>query len=268
VIYGKNMQGTDFLTQSTKMQGFDWMLGETNKIRKRDSEDFQPMSEAAGAANSDEGVTSAGGRWKGDNLSIGAINHYGHNTMDILFSGISIAKKIDKEFSLDLSGQYTHQQDVGAALLGKIDTNLFGVSATTEYKGALASVAWSNTSGTGSIRSPWGGHSNYASLMLSDFDRAHEQAWLLSLAYDLSKIGYTGWLASTKYAIGNTPDQGSKASPDQQEVDVGLHYGVKSGGWKNLTVRFRLGWNDQTNSVAEKDRGFARFIVDYPLPLL
>ena len=48
----------------------------------------------------------------------------------------------------------------------------------------------------------------------------------------------------------HTPNSGSAASPNQDELDITLDYGPKQGLLKGLWLRARAGWLDQYGAGA------------------
>ena len=104
-------------------------------------------------------------------------------------------------------------------------------------------------SALGTISSPYGGYPGFISLMKSDFNRAGEQAWMVGLAYNFSRIGLKGLSMITKFASGyngETRSDGSLRS-DQQEFDITLDYYPPAGRplagfW--LRVRGAKRWQD------------------------
>ena len=80
----------------------------------------------------------------------------------------------------------------GRTLDGEFDTYVFGGNAAASYQGAILSLAFSTTGSGSDIRSPYGSYPGYISLMLRDFNRADEDAWLVGLSYNLKFLGLDG----------------------------------------------------------------------------
>lgn len=65
---------------------------------------------------------------------------------------------------------------VGDELVGKFQTDQFGIKSDMSYAGAVLTLAYVQTGNGGDILNPWGGSPSYSSLILEDFDRAGEKA--------------------------------------------------------------------------------------------
>ena len=100
------------------------------------------------------------------------------------------------------------------------------------------------------IRNPFGGYPGYLSLMISSFNRAEEDGWLLGLSYDFSELGLPGLSGFVNYADGDTPDGGPRASPDQEEFDVTVDYRPDLRLLNGLWLRARAAWLDRDETPA------------------
>jgi len=128
-------------------------------------------------------------------------------------------------------------------------------------------VAYTTTDEGSETQSPFGGHPSYISLMIKDFNRAGEDAWLVGLSYDFSRIGLDGLNAFGRYAYGNTPDSRAVASPDQDELDLTVDYRFKEGFLKGLWLRLRGAYLDQEGPEA-RDVTNIRVILNYDIQIL
>lgn len=102
--------------------------------------------------------------------------------------------------------------------------------------------------------------------MQRDFDRADEDAWLVGLAYDLTRLGLPGLSTFANYAEGRGARDatGGGHLPDQRDVDLTLDYRVHEEWLPGLWLRLR-------GSVLKVERGerveLLRVIVNYELPI-
>jgi hypothetical protein len=108
----------------------------------------------------------------------------------LLCNGPCCAARDGKALRLGL--QYTDQQDVGDAIGGRFNTHVLGGRISGGWRGATLTLAGSSTADDSHIRSPYGGYPGCLSLMLSDFNRAGEDAWLIGAAYDFAELGARG----------------------------------------------------------------------------
>lgn len=204
---------------------FVYGVAHTWRMKKRDATDFVSMTEAAGIERADRGVTTAAGRYTLSNAAnLAVFNHYGRDFMNIFYTELNSRARPIKGLGLQLSAQFTHQNSIGDELGGDFDTHSWGAKLGISYHSLLLNIAHTSTSSNARIRSHWGGNPSYLSLMLRDFDRAGENAWLVSLSSDFRYFGEHGFSGFINYAQGDTPDHGSNTSPDQSEFDITLDY--------------------------------------------
>jgi len=131
----------------------------------------------------------------------------------------------------------------------------------------VLSLAYTSTSGDADIISPWGGKPSYLSIMIKDFDRADEDAWLVGMSSDFSRFNIKGLSAFVNYAVGDTPDNGRNASPDQKELDFTLDYRPQGSTFKGLSMRLRHANVTQEGDGANNVRDL-RAIINYTIPLI
>jgi hypothetical protein len=246
----------------------DFIVSQVTKIKKRDSDEFVYMSEAAGFGDTSKPLTMGGVRYSfNKNYNIGAITQYGWDLWNTLYAEANGIWEVTDKFDMALSVQYTDQRSVGEELDGSFQTGVIGGKMGFTYSGTALSFAFSSTDDERKIQNPYGGYPGYISLMLSDFNRAGENAWLVGASYDLSVLGIEGLSAFAKYAQGNTPDSGSSRSPDQEEFDITFDYRFKKGPLKNLWLLFRTAFLNQKGSNAV-DQSNVRIILNYDIPIL
>ena len=135
------------------------------------------------------------------------------------------------------------------------------------YQGAILNFAFSKTDSESTIRNPWGGYPGFLSLMIKDFYRASEDAWLVGFSYNFSTLGLDGLSMFTNYAKGNTPESGKTASPNQEEIDLTVDYRFQRNFLKGLWLRMRGAYVDQDGPDGIDVKDF-RVIVNYELPIL
>lgn len=231
--------------------------GYLDKMKKRDSGSFVSMSKAAGVTgDSDEGMAMVGGRFQPNkNLDMGILNFYTFNTFNIFYSEINYTKPLKDKDGLKFSVQFTDQRSVGDELLATspFQTQVWSVVGKYGFNDAILRAAYSATSENASIFSPYGGYPGFISLMKSDFNRAGEQAWMVGLSYNFSRIGLEGVSMITKFASGYNAETRADGSlrTDQQEFDITFDYYPPAGRplagfW--LRVRGAKRWQDGLES--------------------
>ena len=114
-----------------------------------------------------------------------------------------------------ISAQYTDQRSVGDSLAGDFSTHVFGTQAAMSYLENILSFAFTSTGENRGIRNPFGSYPGYLSLIVENFNRAGENAWLVGISSCFKFLGLENVSAFANYAQGNTPDSGFNTSPDQ-----------------------------------------------------
>jgi hypothetical protein len=217
-----------------------------DKIKPRNSEDFESMATAAGApAGVVRGVDVAGGNFKVGQLSIGAIDYYSADIINIAYTEIKYAFPLGSGLLVRLGAQYTSQRSTGAPLLtGKnFASDQYGLKAELAVGAALFTVARSATSvgtvdstGSGtSLRNPWGSYPGYTAVQVENFYRGGENATLLRAAYNLPK--WTGLSLYGLWVHGSTPQVSGQYA--QSEYDANLQWDAPMPSLKGLKLRAR-----------------------------
>ena len=245
-------------------EGFAYIVGYVDKIKRKNDDDFVSMSEAAGVAGGDQGVVMAGARYVfEDGTEIAAIDQQTSDVFNTLFAKVEKQFALAHDRSLKAFLQYTDQRSVGDDLIGDFDTDL--LSAKVEYSAGNATIRL-GASATGSERGipkPYGNPANYLSVIVEDFDRAGEDAWMIGGNYNFQRLGPGELSMFANVVTGNTPDSGPNASPDETEYDLTADYRIKEGPAKNLWFRVRAALIDQDETGGGDDFVDFRIIVNW-----
>jgi hypothetical protein len=245
--------------------------GYIQKIKPRNSDDFQSMSTAAGAPiGVDRGVYVAGANLTAGKPSIGAIDYYSADIINIFYSETKYSFPIVDRLSLRFGAQYTDQRSLGDDLLtGKpFSTDQYGLKVELALGPALLTTARTITatgtlthsdSGT-DIRSPWGGYPGYTAVQIENFYRAGEDATLLRAAYNFPRV--TGLSLYGLWVKGSTPHVANQYA--QTEYDVNLKWVAPSPTLKALTLLARYGHVSQSGP-SDQHENEARLAVYYQL---
>jgi hypothetical protein len=256
-----------YMLRNPRHQRVHYTLGHVTKMKPREDSGFESMSEVAGAANTEHGLTlGALDLAPTTNTSHGLVNHYAWDVMNIFYTEAALALTPAPGLGVKVSAQYTDQRSVGEALIGAFATHQYGLKAALSWHGIGASVGFTSVGIDSAIQSPYGGYPGYASILIQDFDRAGEKAWVLGLSADFAGLGVEGLSGFLSFANGDTPNSGSAASPDQDEFDITLDYRPKRGLPKGLWLRARAGWLDQYGAGAQ-DQADYQFVMNYEMPL-
>jgi len=239
-------------------------LGYFDKIKDRNSDEFVSMAQQAGAPSGVErGVWVGGGHYQSGELSIGAINYYSSDIIDIAYLETRYALALIEQLRLQLAAQYTEQHSVGGNLLtgSAFSANQFGLKAELARGGVLLSVAYTGTGHGANMRSPWSGYPGYTSVQVQDFNRAGEDAWMLRAAYSFKAV--RGLEAYALYVDGSKPDAAKQYA--RQECDLNVQWKAAAGRLKGLTLRARYGHSTQ-DSAGNPQANDYRLILYYTPP--
>lgn len=229
----------------------NFILAQVWRMKERDSDEFVYMSEAAGYEGTREPLTLAAAQYSiTDRWNLGMTNQYARNFTNTFYAETNAAWQLPLDTAFSTSFQYTNQQSVGRALAGEFNTYVVGGKASASYRRAVLSLAFSSTGAGADIGSPFGGYPGYLGLMINKFNRAEEDAWLVGLSYNFKELGLPGLSFFTNYAVGNTPDKGRNASPDENEWDVTIDYRFQSPALDKLSLRLRRASLDQSGPGA------------------
>ena len=246
------------------LKNTDFIVSHVTRMKTRNSSSFEYLSEVAGHKGTEKGLTMGGARYKfSQGNDIGAISQYAWDLWNTVYAETNTTWEPTAETDIRLSLQYTDQRSVGDELDGDFDTYVFGGQVAASYQGAVLTFAFSTTDSENGISNPWGGYPGYLSLMVKDFDRADEDAWLVGFSYDFSSLGLEGLSSFFNYANGNTP----AASPDQEEFDLTVDYHFKKNFLNGLWLRLRYAYVDQDGPDGINVKNF-RAILNYELSIL
>jgi outer membrane porin, OprD family len=245
--------------------------GYVDQMKVRNSENFASMAEVAGAPGGvDRGVYVAGANYAAGALSIGVIDYYSSDIINIDYTELKYAIPIVKNVRLRFAAQYTDQRSTGDNLLtGKsFATDQFGFKTELAIGTALLTVARTITSngtssGPGSgtdIISPWGSYPGYTSVQVENFYRAGEDATMLRAAYNFPKA--TGLSVYGLWVHGSRPDDANQYA--QQEYDANVEWSAQSGALKGLDLRARYAHIEQAGPKDQHEDEL-RLILNYRL---
>jgi len=249
--------------------GLNYGGGYITKIKERNSDEFVWMSKDAGA-QVDRGVVTAGLNYSQGPFSIGAIDYYSDDIINIFYTEAKAVFHLTKELGLRFSAQYSDQRSVGSDYLKGYDfsTNQFGIKGEMSYRKAIFTLGYTIADKGADLQSPWGVHPGYTSVQVQDFNRAGENALLGKLSYDFSSLGLTGVTAYALWVHGwDRVDPITKASVKQEdEYDFDLQWRPQIKVLKGLWFRTRYAHVDQRDGGPSQSD--FRIIVNYDIPML
>ena len=211
-------------------------LGYFDQIKERNENQFVSMAKDAGA-NVNRGVWAAGAQYEKGKFSIGAIEYYCADVINIAYAQTGYEIPLGDELKLKLAAQYTDQGSVGDNLLQghSFSGHQFGFKLDLPVQKALFSAGFTHAWGNANMQNPWSGYPGYTSVQVQDFNRAGESAFLLRAGYDFPWVD--GLSAYALAVFGTDPD--SPTQFRQNEFDSNLQWGPKKGLLKGLSLRLR-----------------------------
>jgi hypothetical protein len=243
--------------------------GYITKIKERNSDEFVWMSRDAGA-KADRGVALAGLNFSQGPFSIGAIDYYSDDIINIFYTEGKAVFQPTKDLGLLFAAQYTDQRSVGSDLLKGFDfsTNQFGVKGEISFRRAILTLGYTIADEEADLQNPWSSYPGFTSVQVQDFNRAGEQAFIGKLSYDFSSLGLTGVTAYALWVHGwDRVDPGTKDEVKQEdEYDFDLQWRPQIEVLKGLWFRARYAYVDQRDSG--KSQTDFRIIVNYDILLL
>jgi hypothetical protein len=250
--------------------GFRYGGGYITKIKERNSDDFVWMSQDAGAKQK-RGVGVVGGLFSWDKFSLGAINYYSNDIINIFYTETKYSFAITKELGALLAFQFADQRSLGQDLLKhrSFATNQVGVKSDVSYGGAVFTLGYTNTLRRDDMQSPWSGYPGYTSVQVQDFNRAEEQAIITKLSYDFSRLGLESVSSYVLFVHGSgRVDPTTKAGvPNENEFNFDFQWRPKWSFLNGFSARYRYSRVQQYQGPKDHQDDF-RFIINYDFPLL
>jgi hypothetical protein len=161
-----------------------------------------------------------------------------------------------------VNGRYLKRISADDSLAGDQDTWHAGIS-TGLTLGKLDLYAAHSRNGDRDILRKWG-HDITISNQVEVADRARESAWLLGMEYRPQSV--PGLQFALSGSTLDTPDSGSRQSPDRNEYNLDIQYRLIP--WSARTsLRARHAWIRETGAGAE-NRNDLRFYLRYTMELI
>ncbi|WP_055129312.1 OprD family porin [Pseudomonas mediterranea] len=263
---------------SKDIEGLTLNTGYIDRINRRDSTDYQPMSIASpnrrfnGAATSSHMAYAGGDYQVNKDLSLRAYHAevadlYQQDTLALLHN-LPLG---DGVLTTDLRSFFSREE--GAAKAGKVDNR--NVSALVGYRWGGHRVSLGYMHASGDTATPYVSGTELMGLsemtMSSDFLNARERTWQAIHDYDFAAVGIPGLRTRLRYVRGDHIDLAALGADDrkEREFQMELGYVIQSGPLKNvgLLARKSIYRNDFPGSAAFRDENQTRFLVTYSVPI-
>ncbi|KGU83133.1 outer membrane porin, OprD family [Pseudomonas mediterranea] len=263
---------------SKDIEGLTLNTGYIDRINRRDSTDYQPMSIASpnrrfnGAATSSHMAYAGGDYQVNKDLSLRAYHAevadlYQQDTLALLHN-LPVGGGV---LTTDLRSFFSREE--GAAKAGKVDNR--NVSALVGYRWGGHRVSLGYMHASGDTATPYVSGTELMGLsemtMSSDFLNARERTWQAIHDYDFAAVGVPGLRTRLRYVRGDHIDLAALGADDrkEREFQMELGYVIQSGPLKNvgLLARKSIYRNDFPGSAAFRDENQTRFLVTYSVPI-
>jgi hypothetical protein len=246
-------------TPAEDVASIKYGLGYFYKIKAQNDSVFVSMSEDAGA-DVERGVWAAGALYEKGKFSIGAIEYFCEDIINIAYAESKLEVPLADDWKLKFYGQYVDQGSVGDnALQGhSFSGHQFGLKVDLPVRNALFTAAFTQAWGTANLQNPWSGYPGYTSVQVQDFNRAGEGAFLLRAGYDFPWVD--GLSAYALAVFGTDPDLANQYR--QNEFDFNLQWGPKKGVLEGLSLRLRYAVVQQFGGDVDNLTDF-RAILNY-----
>jgi len=149
---------------------------------------------------------------------------WGYHVNDFInmsYMKVNMGKKFGP-WTANIAPSYLTQKSAGDEIRGDFDTHQYGAMAGIEGYGFNASLYYSKT-GDDNLFRGWG-HSSVVPAQFLVSERAEETAYMAYAGYAFDAIGIPGLYAAITYASFDTPDSGTNASSDADEIDYNVMY--------------------------------------------
>lgn len=238
-----------------KFWDVSYNVGYVARIKPRNENQFFNMAYQAGAPL---GVSE--GMWLGT-LSYSPIKDLtarvsSYTVPDILtstYTDFVWRTALTDDLKLQVGAQYMYQTSNGDDLLtgSSFDTWAAGAKVDLIYGPVTGTVAYTKLGDGANYRSPYGSWAGYTSMIVKDFNRANEGAFLVGAAVDFAPINLPGMSFTTNLVFGNDAIDPATGAPASRinEYDFTLDYRFTASYWpealRPLWLRARYAYVDE-----------------------
>ena len=250
-------------TPAEDVAAIKYGLGYFYAIKERNDSEFVSMAQDAGA-DVQHGVWSAGALYEKGKFSIGAIEYYCDDVINIAYAESKLEVPLADDWKLKFYGQYVDQGSVGDNLLRghSFSGHQFGLKIDLHIQKALFTAGFTQAWGNAKMQDPWSGYPGYTSVQVEHFNRAGESAFLLRGGYEFPWID--GLSAYALAVFGTDPDQAGQYR--QNEFDFNLQWRPTKSLLKGVSLRLRYAvvqqFGGDVNNLTEF-RAICNYIIKF-----
>lgn len=183
-------------TLGGKPAGVDYYVGYLTKMKTRNADTFRDFAAVAGAAaGGSEGMWLGGIKFSpAKDLDLRLSSYHVSNILTSTYGDLAWLTPLGADYKLRLGAQAMYQTSTGNDNLtgSSFDTWSAGAKAELVRGPATLTVVYNQTGRGSAYQSPYGTWAGYTSMIVKDFDRAAEKAWLIGGSYDFSGMNAPG----------------------------------------------------------------------------
>lgn len=258
-------------------QTVDYIASYLTRYKPRNQANFIPFSEGLGVPQ-DEGVLITGASYHKNGFNIGGTNYWIADTLNTAYGEIDYLLPFGEGNGgrgpqLRVGANILDQRTVGASMIAGAPYETYQASArfVASYRGLVLEGAVSKTGDEASIQKPFGYSASYAGMLVTNFEQAGVDAFLLSLSYDFARLGLDGVKIKAAFGKGwgiEDPVTNGDFS-NQQELDLRFVYEPPRGALQGLRVEVEyIDWTVFDDALPSDELTQFRTIVNYTVPLL
>lgn len=259
-------------TLAGKPGGVSYFAGYLDKMKTRNSDEFRDFANVAGApAGTSEGMWLGGvGFDVYKDVGLRLSSYHVPNILTSTYADGAWSTALSETLNLRLAGQYMFQSSNGDDLLtgSTFHATSGGVKADLQRGPAIFTVAYTQTGRSAAYRSPYGTWAGYTSMLVLDFNRAGEKAWLIGGTYDFAGWNMPGLALNVNAVFGRDAINSATgaALSDNNEYDFTLDYRFTEKTWpewlRPLWIRARYARIEEKLADTATTNDY-RIIVNY-----
>lgn len=242
------------IAASGKLGGVDYYLARFEKMKARNWDTFEDVSEVAGAPQAKAPLWLISLRARpSEAVQLGYASYRVQDVLASHYAEASWLGDLTATTRLRLNGQYMRQGSTGRNLLTGQDFSTWsaGVKADLIHGPLTLSAIAMKTDEAAPYRVPFGSWVGYTCRMITNFNRAGERAWGADAIIDFATLGAPGLVVSTSATRGSGAINANTGAPLSRntELDFTADYRFNQADWpewaRPLWLRLRLGRLEQ-----------------------
>lgn len=244
--------------------------GYIDAMKQRDATVFQSMASAAGVPTSNAGLGFAGGLLTWGGASLGAINYYAQDLLNIFYTEGKYGVSLGGGFNIMGAAQFVAQNSTGQALMNggtPFATNQFGTKVDLGHGTGILTLGYSVVSPGFAIQTPWSASPFYTNALIQGFLRAGEQAVMVGVSQTLKPIGLPGIALATHFFHGWTSAPAAGAPVVESEWDFHVDWRPEHKPLQGLWFRVQYGRSSTWQAGTVTNGEELRVVLNYDLKM-